>query len=364
MLIIEPGDEVVLDKKYHAAHNVCTHLHDQMASIVMHEGYEEFCKVRFNIPKGTPYFEELRSGKMHVPDFMVVTGMKAELTELLVSDVMQALLADFLHFVHESLSAAKRGKISVAYALLRKPLSDLLLLFEQILINKQDFIDRFYHAGAPVGYDPSFANLDKKSIVAQATAKLPLRDLFPDDIVNELRYDKTAKAGIAGSTHQALHIVTRNPHFHTRDRDFNFVFDSVESLDEYWSNYYLVVPYLLFYAASVVDEIVFDFMPAKQRAKQVKNIRRFLLFTQLELGKNADKISVTEDEMFAPILSELTHACKNCDHEIRFTKPDLVLFGESTVMLCDECFTDQFTDEDFYAKFLVTWDNVVPMNPI
>lgn len=363
MLIIESGDEVVLSPEHHALHNIGVRLHDQMADILMNEGYAPFRKVSFDIPKNAPFIEELNSGRMDVLEFMAASGMKAELTELLVSDVVQALLADFLHFLHESLSAAKRGKISVAYALLRKPMTDLLLLFEQIMVNKEEFIDRFYHTGAPIGYDPSFANLDKKAIVVAATNKLALRDLFPDDIIYDIRYNKDAKAGIAGFTHQALHIVTRNPHFHTRNRDFNFVFDSVESLGEYWANYYLVVPFLLFYAASVIDEIVFEFMPMRVRAKQVKNIQRFMLFSGLQSVQQSEEITFSEDEMFTPILDALAHTCKECNHAVRFTKPDLILFSQSTVMLCDECFTDQFTDDEFYAKFLDAWDDVVPMNP-
>lgn len=360
MLIIEEGDEVILSPEFHAAHNVAVQFHDQMASIMMSEGYELFRKVSVHIPKGAPDFELLKDGAMSFEEYMATHGMRAELTELLVSDVVQALLSDFLHFIFESLNAAKRGKISVAYALLRKPFEDLLLLFEQILGDKQDFIERFHHQGDTVGYDPSFANLDKRTIVATATAKLTLREFFPDDLIWAIRYDKTAKAGIASFTHRAHHIVTRNKHFPTPPRDFNFVFDSGESLHDYWANYYVIVPYTLMYAASVLDEIVFEYMPAQERAKQVKNIRRFVLYMGLREQKGSETVDVGE-EIFAPVLDALTHTCKSCAHEIHFTKPDLVLFAEVTVLLCDQCFTDQFTDDDFYSKFLVAWDVMVPL---
>jgi hypothetical protein len=363
MLIIEPGDEVVLSQKYHSAHNVSVHLHDQMVNILVNDAYDEFRRARFDITDEMVLVKEMRNQEVGILDFFEANGMRNEVTDVLVRDIVQALLTDFLHFIHESLSAAKRGKISVAYALLRKPLTDLLLLLEQILVNKQDFIDRFHYAGAPVGYDPSFANLDKKTIVAAATAKLVLCELFSNDIIYELRYDKSAKYGIAGSTHQALHIVTRNPHFHTRDRDFNFIFDTVDSIDGYWANYYHVVPYILCYAASVMDEIVFDFMPSRERAKWVKNIQRFVLFTAFQEEKPSQEIAGSENEMFTPILNALTHSCKTCAHEIHFTKPDLILFGQSTVILCDNCFTDQFLDDDFYTKFLITWSGVVPNPP-
>ena len=361
MLIIEEGDEVVLSQEFHAAHNVAVHFHDQMASVIMEEGYEKFRDVSYDVPGDAPGIEEVGEGRMGVEEYMATYGLRAELTELLVSDIVQALLTDFLHFIHESLSCAKRGKISVAYALLRKPFEDLLLLFEQILADKQDFIERFHHQGDTVGYDPSFASLDKKAIVAAATAKLTLRDFFTDDLVWQIRYDKTAHAGIASYTHRAHHIVTRNKHYPTRPRDFNFVFDSVESLQDYWKNYYTIVPYVLMYAASVVDAIVFDFMPAQERAKQVKDIRRFALYIFMKEAENAGKMVEVGEEMLGIVLNALTHTCKSCGHEIHFTKPDLVLFSKLTVMLCDKCFTDQFTDDDFYLQFLVAWHALVPL---
>ena len=84
MLIIEPGDEVVLSPEYHALHNISVWLHDQMAYLTKHEDYEWFQQA----PKG-------------VTDDPV---------DALARDILQALMVDFLHFVYESLSAAKKGK--------------------------------------------------------------------------------------------------------------------------------------------------------------------------------------------------------------------------------------------------------------
>ena len=48
-----------------------------------------------------------------------------------------SVLADFVNFTFESLSCAMRGKMAVAFALLRKPFTDELLIFEQILDNEE-----------------------------------------------------------------------------------------------------------------------------------------------------------------------------------------------------------------------------------
>lgn len=361
MLIIEPGDEVVLAKEYHDLHNMCVHLHDQMADILIHDGYESFRKHSLDFSKECLHIKELQNKEMHVLDFLEANGMRDELTDVLVRDIVQALLADFLHFIHESLSTAKRGKISVAYALLRKPLADLLLLFEQILINKQEFIDRFYHAGAAVGYDPSTEKLDnKKSIIAQAASKLALRGIYVADFIYDLRYEKSSKYGLAGTTNQALHIVTNDKHYQTPNRDLNFVFVAEGYLEQYWNNYYIVVPYLMSYAAAVLDEIVFGMMP-ENPGKHIKNIQRFLLFSKLPAGTTIQNITLKERSLYDYLRDVTVHTCKNCNTELRFDKADFTFFSASTVMLCTECFSDQFEDDEFTLKFQEAWAPLIPM---
>jgi hypothetical protein len=359
MLFIEADDEVPLPSKFRELHNVCVHLHDQMADIMTHDGYEPFRNYTLDFSKQCLYIKELQNQEMSVLDFLDANGMHGEMTEVLVRDIVQALLADFLHFIHESLSSAKRGKISVAYALLRKPLVDLLLLFEQMLVNKQEFIDRFYHAGDIEGYDPSVANLDKKSIIEQASAKLPLRVFYVADFIYDLRYDKATAYGLAGATNQALHIVTRDKRYQTRNRDLNFVFVAEDYLEQYWNNYYTVVPYLLSYASAVLDEIVFTMMP-ENRGKQIKNVQRFLLFAKLPQGDAIQKIALDEQNLFDYLSDHMLHTCKSCSANLRFEKADFNLFSATTMMLCIGCFTDQFEDDDFTQKFQDAWGAVIP----
>lgn len=334
MLIIEPDDEVVLSPEYHALHNISVRLHDQMAYITKHEDYAWF---------------------QQAPE-----GITDDPIDALARDIIQALLVDFLHFIYESLSAAKKGKISVAYALLRKPLTDMLLLFEQILFNRHEFILRFTQQD-PAKYDPSFANLNREAIVTQACDKLKLEALFDAEFVHDMRYDKTSTVGLAGSVHQALHIVTRNKYYPTPPAYFNFVFDSVESLNDYWQNYYHVVTYLLCYSAAVMDEIIFDFMPEHFSVKHLKNIQRFLFFLELGVDHEVPKTTPDQETVFEYLGVALAHNCQICGHDIGFRKADHVLFTQEMLMLCPVCAHNQFMDMEFDVKFHEAWARLVPM---
>lgn len=53
------------------------------------------------------------------------------------------MLSDMVNFIYESIIIAQKGKMSVAYSLIRKPSKDQLCLLEQILVNQEEFFQRF-----------------------------------------------------------------------------------------------------------------------------------------------------------------------------------------------------------------------------
>jgi hypothetical protein len=360
MLLIEEDDNVALPKEHHATHNLCAVLYDQMADILADDMYSRFRSIKFDISESAIDVDKLINNEIHALDWLAKNQMTVELTDTLVSNIVQGLLADFLHFLYESLSTARKGKLSVAYALLRKPLSDILSLFEQILIDKEEFINRFYHQGDPMLYDPSIANLDKKSIVSKACDKLKLQGVFVPEYIYQVRHEKSCLHGIVSVMHQALHIVTRDKNYKTPNQDFNFVFSNEPKIDSYWKQYYLTVPYLLFYASSVLDEIVFDYLPELNRIKHVKNIKRLTLLLSHGLWQS-ETVLTLRPMLYGALKEALRHTCKMCQHELKFEEPDFMLFADSEQMLCTECLTDQFADKEFAEKFHNSWGLIIPL---
>ena len=55
-------------------------------------------------------------------DWLKANGYGPDLMEATYRHVLLALLSDFCHFVLEALSCSRKGKLAVAYSLLRKPL--------------------------------------------------------------------------------------------------------------------------------------------------------------------------------------------------------------------------------------------------
>ncbi len=193
--------------------------------------------------------------------------------------------------MYEALRCAKKGKMTVAYALVRKPLTDELFILEQLLVDKKDFIHRFFMDGKTKGYDPSNRNIDKQDIIEKSLSKIFLNPIFSSEHIFEVRYDKSCEYGLNGLTNQALHIVTNDFRYKTEEQNLNFVFSTKKDIKRYLKHFYSFVPYLLIYAVSVIDGIIFSSLKDddNQNLRYVKSLRRLVGF--MLLNENTKVIS-------------------------------------------------------------------------
>ncbi|MCP9612138.1 hypothetical protein [Coprobacter tertius] len=153
---ISKDEDVKLPKEYHKIHNLCAILYDQLSEIYTDELYKELFVTGFSF-KDKKELDSLNSIKeqgTHILDWLNNTGKQNELEIVLSKHLITALVFDMLNFIFESLFCAKRGKMTVAYALLRKPFTDELLILEQLLVDRKGFINKFFHSGVPEEYDP------------------------------------------------------------------------------------------------------------------------------------------------------------------------------------------------------------------
>jgi hypothetical protein len=354
MLFIEPGDTILLPEEYRGIHNVCVTLHDQLLEILTDNAYAELKKTEFSLAGITESINSMIGEELL--NWFVTSNRHGELTTVLTKHITCSMLGDFLQFVYESLSSAKKGKFSVAYALSRKPFTDELLIFEQLLNDKEYFINKFYIQGEAKLYDPASRKLVndriRKDIITQAVGKVIHNTEFDAELLFQLRYDKTAHYSLNWISNHALHIVTTDENYRTEDKNFNFIFSTKEDIEKYCLHYYRNVPYLLFYTASIIDEIVFQFMPDLQQVKLIRSIKRFILFV-LYSGLSSLENSKTQFLALKAISEILKHTCKMCDKDIEFEKSDFELLISANILLCPNCLTNQFADSKFVDKFLI-----------
>ena len=347
-IYIEDNEKIALPKKYRPVNNICAIIYDQLTEIYKGANYKDFLGGEIKLdPKTQKLVKELRSNKIHILDWLKENDLNDELTSLLTKHLTLAITSDFVNFIFESLSNAKRGKMTVAYSLLRKPFMDELLILEQLLFDPNEFMQRFFHSGDPDTYDPSNPKIDKKTIIKQALSKMNWRTFFSEELIYDLRYNKSSPSGLNGMANHALHIVTRDKNYKTERQNLNFVFSDNDDIVEYWNNYYSFVPYLLIYSVSIVDSIIFNYLPDQdnQNIKAVKSLRRIvgmLLFSEKTKrggGKERGKI-------YKAITSSIKLHCKKCKCPVKLTKADLELFFETEDFYCPKCLQNLLTSRE------------------
>jgi nitrate/TMAO reductase-like tetraheme cytochrome c subunit len=65
----------------------------------------------------------------------------------------------------------------------------------------------------------------------------------------------------------------------------------------------------------------------------------------------ARRISLAET-VYSVMQEVLTHTCKMCHKEIRFTEADFLGFSKEDKLGCDQCYTDQFADLEMWAMMV------------
>lgn len=342
MLYISKGDEVILPKRYHRINNLCAIVYDQLTEILVDKNYDELKVTSISFDKKEKsVIDQLKDRNLHALDWLKKNNLNDELATVLTKHITLSILSDFVSFMYESLNCAKKGKMSVAYALLRKPLTDELLILEQLLYDKERFIDKFFHDGDPNNYDPSSREIDKRLIIKHALEKSKPNILFTEDLIYELRYDKSSQNGINGISNHALHIVTKDKNYKTDNQNFNFIFSNEEDMTEYWDHYYYFVPYLLMYSVNIIDSLIFQFLQDNDNLniKAVKSFRR-LVGLVLWTENTQQDMKQANEIMFKAFSSCITMECPKCRRKVNFTKPDFELFFDSKLFLCPKCFVN------------------------
>jgi hypothetical protein len=335
VIYIAKGERVFLPSKYRPINNLCAVIYDHLTELYKLELYKPFQHTEVKMDDQGQK-SDLDTGNLHILDYLKITGHHDELTDILVKNVTLAVVSDLVHFVFESISCAKRGKMTVAYALLRKPFKDELLLLESILDNPHEFVNRFFHDGNPASYDPSTLNEEQKRAIIEAAVGKVRPNAFSTDMLFDYRYDKLSPVGISSFSDHALHIVTRNKKYPTSEQNLNFVFSNTDDIKFYWKHYYTIVPYLLLYTASVVDGIVFNSLKGKNEElhRDFKIFKRFLgiiLYANKPYRKK-------RNGKYSNLGFDFKLNCEKCGFETKLDISDYELFFYSDVVICQKCF--------------------------
>lgn len=315
--------------RFRFSHQYAFYLHDRLARLLVDGEREGVFETHFTIEEGRSRPDEAT----HIFDWLEVNQRGDVLGEVLLKTVFPALLSDFCHFLYEALSCSQKGKLTVAFALLRKPLRETLHYLEWMLASPDEFLSTLYSEDAialsfsRIG-DPSRL----KNVIALAVERCIHSDALDPDLIYRVRFDREFEGGLDSMCNQAMHLITTKSPIATLKQNFNFIFSNDEDKDAQWETLYSYLPLLLFYATDVVESLIAvirkDALPDFQYAALQRSIGFVVWTSELPSWRPGDEVDPSSD---------LEFECPSCNATLRPTLQDLYSLFWEVELPCPEC---------------------------
>lgn len=248
----------LLPSEFSFSHEFSLYLHDCMVHFIV-EGERRrlfLTKINFASPEQA---KELRENPdLFILDWLEEKGYSQELGEVVLKTMFPALLSDFCHFVFEALSCSRKAKLTVAYALLRKPLRENLHYLEWMLADPEGLLNTFYYKPSKeLSFNAIGCSPEKMTAVIQkAIDRTVHRKTYTASFLYDMRFNKNAHFGYDAMCNRAMHLVTTKPGLTTEQQNFNFVFSGEAERHAQWEHIYNTLPYLLFYALDICEVLM------------------------------------------------------------------------------------------------------------
>lgn len=187
-------------------------------------------------------------------DWLEEHGYQDTLDEMAMRNTAGAVSSDFCNFVLEALQCSEKGKLTVSYALLRKPFRESLYILEWMLADRAAFLSAFHSMEAePLSVGTAYRQQTLLSTIERAASQTETTSALPAQFLFDLRYNRTAPFGFEPLWNQALHLVTTKNFCRTTRQNLNFVFSDSAALLSQWHHLYRTAPLLINYAREVIE---------------------------------------------------------------------------------------------------------------
>lgn len=241
-----PESNLRINEVYYSKHQFLLTCNDVCASILKEVDRKKLCtyKINFSTEEEGAMFAQVSKDGEGWQQWLIDHGYGMDLYKVYYAHTFYSLVADFCNFIYESICCAATMKVSVAYALLRKPLKDNLAYIEWLYIDHRDMIDKLlYNDPQSLKYD--IAEVKKRTeSINKSTGLEPFYNFrYSRDDVNSLEH----------VWNNANHIITTRPDYSkTKQESLNFIFVTGDLLEDLTSYYYSMVPDLLAYATDLI----------------------------------------------------------------------------------------------------------------
>ncbi|OBU16387.1 hypothetical protein AYY19_04310 [Photobacterium aquimaris] len=278
--------------EFQDAHTVCMYIHNVMVEFLRSGEKDDAFNHKF-LFKESEIDSLEKNNDINILDWLEKNEKFVERNLVIRTTVLPAVLSDMLHCIYESLTAAKKGKMSVAFMLLRKPIQESLYLLEAMAIDEIGFVQKLSedpmflrpkNGGGPVGHTKRIKNVLKI---------IGLENVMSPKYLAELRYDKSSFDSFDRVCNQATHLFTEHKAIKTELLNINFVFSGSNQIYTQQCYLYTRLPYILYYSYFLFEYIASKVSPSTP--EYISNINRRIVAYYLMAHLHVEDAFLTED---------------------------------------------------------------------
>jgi len=330
-----------LPRKYWYSHQFCFFIHDQLVQIISSGERDGIFKVKIEFKDAELVKKIHKLSGEGLLDWLENNGYEDIIYDITYRQVCVALLADVCHFVYEALDCSKKEKLTVTYALLRKPFKENLFYLEWLLADPEDFIQKFYSDGIKSLILSGFGAISpdkRKKIIKGAMKKTKHGEWIDSEFIYKLRYDKRVPFGMEQLWQKANHLITTYRFLETEEKNINFVFSSYEDHKSQWDYLYSFLPILLFHTLQIMEALIGTFAIIQNEEEQnLINLRTTIGFL-FWVEKRPRPIKINALQEITEGFKDAQLYCPKCKKQMFFKKKDLKLFCEQGIFKCRSCY--------------------------
>lgn len=321
-----------IPKAHRLAHEYSFFLHDQCVQILKDYEAESADRrtLKFRNETEGKRFAQL-AAETDVIGALRKLGYAEEALRTIINQITIALTSDMMHHIYEALKCLERRKSIVALNLLRKPLTDNLILLAWIFGDEECFYQEFEN-NSPTSLSPSRIGNRRRAIIEDAFVKLDLPGVITADLLFGILFDSDNTNGLYGVFQHAVHLVTvQRPSLKTTPENLNFVFKDPED-DEIYELIYANLPVVMIVASSLIMGLYDRIQPSDQGAKNAFYVRSRLGFMLLyEPEWRADVIDIITEALGRHV------KCAKCDFNLRVTVHNAARLLMTESFRCTHC---------------------------
>lgn len=320
------SQNTILPKEFHSSYNLCFTAHD-IALQLLKSGMESGIFV-----KTITFKDETEASSLSTTDdifeWLRQTNRIDDEADILVSMVFPAILGDMLHCIFEALEASRKGKLSIAFMLLRKPIQESLYVLESIVADRKGFARLLSQDSVKLQHSQAGGVEGHTKRIQTVLETIGATEQFDSLALAKLRYDKNEEGGFDRVCNKAMHLFTTKEPIKTENYNVNFIFSSQDAAISQWSLLYSRLPYIMLYMTELIDHISLQFADTLQLYRDDMNRR---LSAQLIMTFENIPTNYCYDALIRLVKSKTAWLHKHCESSgfEQPSIPDLRKMGNS-----------------------------------